>query len=188
MVLWAEDDTKHTSCSVILISKFTPYILLLLIDFDYNGKQHSNTGDWWLCIYSCQQQLSKNSIMDYLNSKIQLFLEIELLDLFYWLLLLMQLPSSSSMYMLLLCLFSQSIRRMGMISDANTTYFFFIFSQSIWEGYVFLCLTTFGDWISMFSFVCFILGFSFSCEFRNSPKEEGGMKASFLRNSLHCWR
>lgn len=28
-----------------------------------------------------QQQLSKNSIMDYLNSKIQLFLEIELLDL-----------------------------------------------------------------------------------------------------------
>lgn len=65
---------------------------------------------------SNQQQLSKNSIMDYLNSKIQLFLEIELLDLFYWLLLLqLLLPPSTSMVSdadAAAAAFSQSIRRM----------------------------------------------------------------------------
>lgn len=74
--------------------------------------------------------------MDYLNSKIQLFLEIELLDLFYWLLLLLiQLPSSSTMYVYCVPSFLfQSIRRMGMISDANTTYFFSSSSPKVYMG------------------------------------------------------
>lgn len=94
--------------------------------------------------------------------------------------------ASSASFIIYVCslAFSQSIRRMGMISDANTTYFFlhllpkYMGRICVFVG--FLCLTTFGDWISMFSFVYFffflIFGsfiFIFSCEEMHSLKVEG---------------